>query len=461
MCHIPPELLGAIAQPGGGHVVIIVGAGCSFEPPTSLPLSGTCAQEAHRKLRADGVLTEDCEDPNDLSCVADAVVLATGFQRELVNRLPREEFRLAEPNEGYLMAAALLRERALSNMMTLNFDLSMSSALTQMGSRGDVAVVAGPEEHHNLGTVNLIYLHRNVNAEPERWILRSSALDTEWMDNWEEVIVRRVLGAPVTVFAGLGTPADVLVETTRRIRAPLGERVRIYLVDPGHREASAFFAGLELPEESYIQMGWGAFMKALADRLIEEYRVKLENACNALLAENAWEAEDVDQLCMHLTQHGLVEVGRIRARWLLDNSAYVPCDHYNVRWIADLLLAVGLIERVTGSQAIFGTDGVVEFRAEKRILGAVVLAHGRGDFRWGALEAKMALNERHHRHRDPQPCCAIVSGFLGERPVRVTPPRNIVLEEETASIVTGDTTFEVVSVDRLRGGPNLMLGMLN
>lgn len=193
---LPADLLHAVAHDGGGRVVLVVGAGASFEPPTGLPLSRPISVEAHRQLVADGVLSEgQCTDPENLSCLADAVVDATGDQSALVERLPILSFRAAEPNEGYLIAAALLREQAVACVMTLNFDLGMSAALTRLGAHDDVGVVSGPEEHHRLGTVNLIYLHRNVNANPEAWILRTSALADDWRDRWEAVIAHRVIEA--------------------------------------------------------------------------------------------------------------------------------------------------------------------------------------------------------------------------------------------------------------------------
>ncbi len=65
---LPAVLLGAIAHEEGGRVVLVIGAGCSIEAPTDLPLARTCAEEAHRRLVADGVIgADDCPHPEDLS----------------------------------------------------------------------------------------------------------------------------------------------------------------------------------------------------------------------------------------------------------------------------------------------------------------------------------------------------------------------------------------------------------
>ena len=132
---LPPSLLHAISSPGGGRVVLILGAGCSNEDPTSLPLSGDLSAECHRKLIADRILTEgEVIDKRDLSAVAEAVVSRTGSQSALIERFPPDAFRYAEPNEGYLIMAALFLEGALADALTLNFDSAARTALGRLGS---------------------------------------------------------------------------------------------------------------------------------------------------------------------------------------------------------------------------------------------------------------------------------------------------------------------------------------
>jgi hypothetical protein len=451
---LPAELLHAIAHSGGGRVVLVIGAGASVELPTGLPLSRECSVEAHRRLVADGVLSDgDCTDEEDLSCVADAVVSATGGQRELVERLPLDKFRHAEPNEGYLIAAALLRERAVACVMTLNFDLGMSGALMQVGAREDVGVVSGPDEHHRLAGVNLIYLHRNVNAGSDSWILRTAALENEWRAQWEDVIAHRVIGGPVTVFAGLGTPAGVLVATTVRIRTAIPDGAHVFQVDPGERESSVFFTRLDLPDTAYLRMGWSDFMSQLAARVVEEHRSELESTCRQLISIESWDDEDPADLCRRLSALGLVGLGRLRARWTLNAGPYVPRHLVTAEWVADLTLAIGLIEQSTGTEAVFEDDGVVELRRGDRVLGSVIVASGRGIRRWLALEAEVAQHSFRRRRRDPKPHFALVGAIQGERPDEVAPPSNVAIGDEPQSIVTGGSALELISVEELRDSP--------
>src|SRR5437867_3568034 len=208
---LPADLLGAIAHADGGRVVMVTGAGCSFEEPTALPLARECALDVHRLLILDGVLTAgQCTNPEDLSCVTDAVRLQLGTQAPVVERLPINRFRNAQPNDGHLRVAAMMREEAIRAVVTLNFDLAFSTALAQVGAE-EVITLNGPQDHHRMGAVNLIYLHRNAHADPEDWILSTEAMENAWRGQWEGVIASAMLAAPVTVFAGLGTPAAVLI----------------------------------------------------------------------------------------------------------------------------------------------------------------------------------------------------------------------------------------------------------
>ena len=456
---LPSELLQSIANPAGGRVVLVIGAGCSKEAPTNLPLASECAEEAHRQLLADAILNHPSPTPSDLTAIADLVVEVTGSKRDLVIRLPVQQFRQAEPNEGHLLAAALLRERALACVLTLNFDLAMSTALTRVGSRGDVAIISGPEDHSSLGLVSLIYLHRNANADPEDWILTSADLEKA-RGAWEKVIAVRVISSPVTVFAGLGTPSGVLIETVTMIRTPLLEANHVYQVDTVEREDSAFFGRLDLPDEAYLRMGWIEFMRELAERVVGELRSELETACNDLIATQGLDSETVSDLCRKLTGLGLLNLGKVRARWILDEIDYVERTSDRSIWLADLLLGISMIERVTDCEAFFFEDGIVEFRSNSRIVGSLVIAHGRGIDRWAVIHQKIRRAERHWRYHNPKPSVALVSGVLGEQ-IDMSPPEDIVAEQDPGSIITAGISFEIFSVDQLRQDPDLVGRMLD
>lgn len=448
---IPAGLLHALAD-RSGRVSLVLGAGCSLEPPTDLELAGDYALDIHRRLVLEGVLDEgECVNPNDLSDLATVVHAKFSQQAHVVERLPHRKFRLARPNAGYLVAAALLRERAVASVITLNFDLALSAALTEV-SATDVDIVSGPGVASQLGMASVIYLHRNVEeTDPERWILRTEALEEEWRESWEQVVAQRVMSSPVVVFAGLGSPAAVLTETVTRIRASIDISQRAaYVVDPA--PSTAFESALELPPDAHVRMGWCAFMERLAGRIVAELQAGLEASCHDLCDVHGWndEGEFISDLCSRLHAPGLVGLGKMKAAWLLDRQAYAP-DDARRGLVADLLLAIGLVERHVAAQARFRTDGVVELLNDERVTGSFLAASGNGTLRWSALEARVlaALNDLPAFSR---PRHALLGGMQGQRPVVIAPPEDVVMGDVASDIAHVDLRPELVVIEEIRGG---------
>jgi len=460
--RLPSNLLHAISEPNGGNVVLVVGAGCSAEAPTNLPLSGELALSTHRKLVEDGLLDDgDCPEPHNLSSVADAVWVKTNHQHELIIRFPCEGFRQAEPNKGHLLTAALLYERALSCVMTLNFDLALSNALSHIGAHGDVTIVSKPEDHARLGLSNLVYLHRNVDAAADDWVLRSITLQESWRDGWERIITERVLSAPVTVFVGLGSSIGVLEESALKILDALRGIVEIYQVDPSTISESLLFRKLGLPTEAYLQMNWCEFMDKLANRVVREHRAKLEQVCRDQIQDNGWDTEDIHTLCQRITQDGLIRLGELRARWTLNKAKYLPQRSIFLEWIADLLITVGFIERKSGSQAVIRPDGIVEFWLDNSIIGRVIVAHGRGHLRWQALEMRIRQSDQYNDYGHYQLVKAIISGVEGIESANIAPPENIIWQGEPDSLIPVPKRIKMYNIDRIHQEPDLITELLS
>lgn len=416
----------------------------------ALPMSRQCSTDAHGELLADGLLLEgECADPSDLSVLADTVYEKYGKQKPLVERLPRGRFRNAVPNEGCMLAAALLRERALDSVITLNFDRGMQTALAILGAGEEVAIIAGPEAHEDLAGANLIYLHRSVDADPEQWILRTAMLEEAWKGQWEEAVAARLLGVPVTVFAGLGTAAGVLVDAVGRLRAIFPGAQGLYLVDPGERSASEFAAALDLGEEAYLKLGWCEFVEELAKRLVVRFVTELVAGCEALVAQEEWEDPDPGDLCRRFCELSLLEFGRLRARWLLEPSPYSPHTPMQAPLLCDLLLAVGVIEQATDSTAEFHEDGIVAFRRGEDLVTTAIFASGRGSLSWEVMEAKAASDHFRSRRVIGRPRFAI---FAGAREGRPSPsaPEDLIGEAMPENVADGEPDFESYSVSELR-----------
>lgn len=453
---LPNELLQAISAPGGGKITLVVGAGCSFEAPTAIPLAGTCAQQCHDRLVADGVLgVGDCAHPSNLSCVADAVYAKMGAQGLLVEQLSQHyELKAASPNEGHLLAAALLREGAIASVVTLNFDLALSTAIARLGVGDVVGVIDGPDDLPNKKAFNLYYLHRNANAtDPETWVLRTAALDVEWKGKWEQVVAAMVLATPVVVFAGLGSPASVLVQSATLIRNAIPKGNKAFQVDPGDPDTSTFFKELGLPPHAFIRKPWCEFMEDLSQRLAVEHASRLKAAAETIVQREKLPSEDLTILLNRLKSIGLLNVGRLRANWLLHEKEYCAEESLTRELLADLLLAAALIARVTDTQAVLCEDGVVEFWRGDRTVATHVLASGRGTRGQVAIETALRQRQRRLRDRAMPLNGAIIAATLDSEIAASAPPADVLLGDVSASIVFGPAALPMFHVGSLRQDP--------
>jgi NAD-dependent SIR2 family protein deacetylase len=458
---IPSQLLAAVGNHGGGRLVIVMGAGCSVEAPSSLPASDRCSREVWQELRDDEILgPDDCANSDDLSAVADAVYEKCGSQVELVKRLPAR-FRYAEPNDGTLLAAALLREGVAHHVITLNFDLTFSTALVRVGAHGDVAVLNGPEDHEHMGTHNLIYLHRNVEAsDPETLVLRTAALDQQWREGWEEVVVRMALVAPIVVFAGLGTKVGALVESSQSIKQALGGSMAVVQVDIGRREDSAYADALGVSEGNFVQAGWSEFMDLLGRRVVKAYLQMLRAASRRLIDQAEVAPEDQEPLFERLVAAGLLYLGELRARWTLDPSMpYLTATQADPEHIADLLLCVALLERVVGARAAFVERGLVELSRDGHPVALIALGTGRGVSPWLAAESRLRTRPSTTVSSALRPTLGVLA-HVRKRPETLAPPENIVPSRTGDNIVTGVVQFPVLELDDLRRDPTQVLALV-
>lgn len=459
---LPSALLQAVSARSGGQIALVVGAGCSVDPPTSLPTAREMALEVHRCLVDDRVLNEgDCTTPEDLSRVADAVWAKTSSQSEMVKRLrQRYVLKLAPPNKGYRIAAALLCEGAVTSVITLNFDLALSNAIPELCVGDQVGVIESPAEQADQKNKNIYYLHGSVNAEPDSWVLRTVALDKEWKDSWISPIATKVLSAPFAVFAGLGTPVAVLIESTKLLRSAFREK-EFFQVDLGDKEQSAFFQALGLDESQYIQCGWCDFMGELSDRLVKEHVAQLREAVEQKVQQDGLRPEEVQPLLDQLLALGLIEFGELRSDWLLHSERYTPFNSYTPGLLADLLLALAMMERISGTQAAIGDRGLVEFRRDGRVVTAFLVASGRGHRKMSALEAEIARRERQCRNSRIRPQGGIVGGTSDIWIEEPSTPKDILHgETRTDDIVVGPGVLRLFHISRLRDNPTLVRGLL-
>ncbi len=458
---IPSSVLKAAGDPGGGKLVIVMGAGCSIEDPSGLPDSRTCSLEIWRRLQYDGVLENgDCSNPEDL-CVWQTLCTRSVEIRARWSIAFRQSSDSVAPNAGSMLAAALLREGVAQNIVTLNFDLAMTHALARLGPDAKISVLRRPGDHENMGSQNLVYLHRNVEAEdPETLILRTAALEEQWQSGWEEVMARIALATPVVIFAGLGTEVGVLVASATRLRAALGDSLTLVQVDIGTREDSVYADKLEIDEEHFISTGWSDFMRALGERVAQAQAGALEKAAKTVVKEHGVVEEEVVPLLERLAHAGLLYLGELRAKWTLDpKKAYCSADEVNAESVGDLLLGIAMLERLTGCEANFVNDGLLELVHDGSSVALVAVGSGQGIAAWTTAEQRLRGVQGQHAALALYPTFGLLA-HVKARPEAIAPPADIVAAKTPRSIVTGPGVFPIFELEQLRSEPSEALALV-
>ncbi len=466
---IPSELLRAVCDPSGGKIVLVTGAGVSVEPPTEIPVASRCSEEAHRQLVLDGIIEEGaCPDPKDLSVLADVVMRTTNSQRELAIRLPHEAMRNASPNEGHLIAIALMVEGAVSNIVTLNYDLAFSHAISELQVKNGIADIRGPENHAQLGQKNLIYLHRSADSDMETWVLTTYSLEEQWKDKWEELMIRFATASPVIIFAGLGSSCGVLRYSSKKLRDAIGERSRAFLVTRSNPAGSRFAFEIQIQSQDCIQCGWVDFMRTLAQRFLENVAIRINSTATQLSTLGGWldstgsPREDIAQVLQRAKAMGLLAFSVIRARWQLRNDAYRPIDQREVDSLADVFVAIRLIETVANAHAQFLDCGRVRFTTVAGKAVDITIVCGNGTLRWGSVEPEIKKHERYlRRPRPSSPAGRILAlQIIGTRTTAIAPPPTIIDARPNGDLVIGGESIQLWGADQIRENPLLVGDLL-
>jgi hypothetical protein len=443
---------------GERRICLVVGAGCSKETPTGLPLSGELSQQAHTQLVADGVLDDgECLKPDDLSGLADLVFAKTKSQRQLVSRMRPERFQNAKSNEGYRLAVALMLEDVVRTVVTLNYDLAVEHAISEVGAGDRISTIKEPSEwSRGLGRL-VAFLHGNINSDWDRVILRTCQLNEEWKNGWEQVVVQAAMAAPTCVFAGLGSPAPVLTSSIAWVRSALTGDV--YLADPGDRELSAFATELGIDDAHFIKKGWNAFVGSLASRVLDEHGRCLKEAATAHAAANGLPPTDLTMTCDGLARAGMVTLGSARAQWLRQEPGYTRLSDETANdLIADLLTALAAVVHETGASIRLSADGVVEFRNGQQVLGRLALASGFGALSADALSSRARRSLEASATVDPPPSVVIL-GATNSPLSAVSPPVDIAGEIDATSVAYVSREPVYLSLEDVRTNPTLVVNV--
>lgn len=448
MEEFPPDLLQAIAAAGGGQVALVIGAGCSVEPPTEIPLAGALSRAVERRLVLDGVLADgECANPWNLSQLTTLIWQKTGNQSGIVTRFPLDRMRLAKPNLGYKLLVALMAEGAISHVLSLNFDLAIQHAASELGI--EIAIIEQSGQPIPVRAA-LVHLHGSANGTAESLVLREEVIDAAWRGQWEQIVAQQILGAPVVVFAGLGSAAPVLTATLDMIQFALGGNKTLYQADIGAFQNNGFAQQLGIPEQRYIQGGWSAVLTRLADRLAASHVDFLAENGVALLNEN--EVAQEDQLRFQVLVAGLrtlplLAIGKHRAFARLERARlYRPHSVADDELMAEPLLKLAQLAEHYGFDATPTQGGTWLLRQGGRRLGQVLLASGGGTRRIAALEPRAKLVCGHiEEHSFAGPDLVLIGGVAAGEPLGTH--IDLIADADPGDLVDGPSAPILLSAD--------------
>src|SRR5262249_6196766 len=157
----------------------------------------------------------------------------------------------------------------------------------------------------------------------------------------------------------------------------------------------------------------------------------------------------IDALAVRFFERGLVESGSTRAKWLMRADGYMRDEPISRALVADLLLGLGLVHRLTGTELTFRRDGVAELRRNGHVVSSLLPVSGGGTLRWAAIEARAkAIVKAFLAYERPN--VVLVAGMPDAIPDQVAPPDDVVLGEAQPDVVGGFDTPIFVTVDSVR-----------
>jgi hypothetical protein len=195
-------------------------------------------------------------------------------------------------------------------------------------------------------------------------------------------------------------------------------------------------------------------MDELSQRLLKEQVVQLEQAVGQRVQEDGLHPEDIADLLDRLQGLGLVKLGRIRAHWLLHDKPYYPLEQNALGLVADLLLGLAMIARLSATVAVIIEDGIVEFHRDGRTVAGYLVVSGRGYRGRSAIEAAVESRRKQYRSRPAPPRGVIVGGTSDFWTTTVTPPSDVVRGDVSEDIVRGSTALLFIHISELRSDPN-------
>ena len=439
---------------------MVIGSGCSIDEPTNLPAGRQASREAFDALVRNNVLANDGSiDPNDLTAVADAAYDATKSNVALVDCLRPLRFENAVPNRGHLILAALLIERAVKDVLTLNYDLTVSVALAQLGAGESVASIHGPQHHRRLQSNNVIYLHGTARSAADEWVLTTNQLEESWRNRWQQLIAEQVAACPILVFSGMGSSAKALSEAAIRVKNVLPEQSQICYVNPSPFEECKLAQDMGLNKDCYVQLAWLPLADALGARLKSEQIALLKTGVGNLIDDETLRTEIQQTLEIAFASIDLVDLGQVRAQWLLHHLPYCATSNVETELLAHLLLGLVTIQRHINARIVLEEHGRVRLVTDRDGDIIVILGSGKGTKRYGAVNSRLRQSYNRANHASCMMIIGLVASTVGSTRNRQVIPEELVADEETRSVASAGQTYQTIDCGSLIDDPTILEGL--
>lgn len=424
-----------------------------MDPPTNKLLASEYARNAYHRLVELNVIEEGCCNPGDLGALADAVFQSKGSQEPLVNIL-RPQLDQAPPNAGHKIVAALMAERIVSLVLTVNFDRALDYAIVSVAP-GAATISHSIADHAGRGRYGLIYLHSDVEAPADAWILRTSQIDGEWRESWQQHVVTELAQIPHVLFAGVGSPTPVITETLSLVRGAIPQGVTTYQVDAVERERNGIAQALNIPDGNYVQSRWATFMERVGIFAAKEFTRKISERYPHFCEENGLDADDPVHVLQSLPE-GILEFGQLLAAWFLDCNDYKPFSTTDINLIVDIIRGISVVVGLLHADECVSDGTSVEIRKAGKSAGRVFSCSGSGTMYWAKAEAEMRLRLQTFRRRDKiTPAIFITTGVQGmgaETPV----PESLVPTRDAQSIAGSRPDLVYFAPETIKHDPNLL-----
>ena len=205
-------------------LAIYAGAGVSQASPTDIPVGAEIAQRCHARIIELLRDVLDCDDPSNLTLVADAVARNGSLRLMQRTAVGVANFTTARPNFSHEVLALLLLEGVVI-IVTTNWDDCIERAM----ENERVLAVISDQDRQQIQAPAILKVH-GCATRPTTVLITTD--DLAEPPAWARAEVNVRLSQSHTVFIGIGDVSGHIGARIREARDSIGDAGTIYVVSP-------------------------------------------------------------------------------------------------------------------------------------------------------------------------------------------------------------------------------------